>query len=86
MCRLLAVEEELHRDHAEMQAVTEAKQKIIDAQEKRILSLDAANSRLISALTQVKERYTTANLRNGLSPTSPSKLSITKSGEFKSTG
>ncbi|KAJ0012093.1 hypothetical protein NQD34_013068 [Periophthalmus magnuspinnatus] len=78
--------EELRRDHAEMQAVIEAKQKIIDAQEKRILSLDAANSRLISALTQVKERYATANLRNGLSPTSPSKLSITESGEFKSTG
>ncbi|XP_055084614.1 ras GTPase-activating protein nGAP isoform X2 [Periophthalmus magnuspinnatus] len=86
MCRLMAVEEELRRDHAEMQAVIEAKQKIIDAQEKRILSLDAANSRLISALTQVKERYATANLRNGLSPTSPSKLSITESGEFKSTG
>ncbi|KAK7944451.1 hypothetical protein WMY93_000179 [Mugilogobius chulae] len=86
MCRLMAVEEELRRDHAEMQAVIEAKQKIIDAQEKRILSLDAANSRLISALTQVKERYTTANLRNGLSPSSPSKLSITESGEFKHSG
>ncbi len=32
MCRLMAVEEELKRDHAEMQAVIEAKQKIIDAQ------------------------------------------------------
>lgn len=31
-CRLMAVEEELKRDHAEMQAVIEAKQKIIDAQ------------------------------------------------------
>lgn len=30
--RLMAVEEELKRDHAEMQAVIEAKQKIIDAQ------------------------------------------------------
>uniref|UniRef100_A0A8C6UWH9 RAS protein activator like 2 n=1 Tax=Neogobius melanostomus TaxID=47308 RepID=A0A8C6UWH9_9GOBI len=86
MCRLMAVEEELRRDHAEMQAVIEAKQKIIDAQEKRILSLDAANSRLIAALTQVKERYTATNLRNGLSPSSPSKLSITESGEFKSSG
>lgn len=28
----MAVEEELRRDHAEMQAVIEAKQKIIDAQ------------------------------------------------------
>lgn len=30
--RLMVVEEELKRDHAEMQAVIEAKQKIIDAQ------------------------------------------------------
>ncbi|XP_034411420.1 ras GTPase-activating protein nGAP isoform X3 [Cyclopterus lumpus] len=32
ICRLMAVEEELKQDHAEMQAVIEAKQKIIDAQ------------------------------------------------------
>lgn len=83
ICRLMAVEEELKRDHAEMQAVIEAKQKIIDAQEKRIGSLDAANSRLMAALTQVKERYSTPNLRNGLSPTNPTKLSITENGEFK---
>ncbi|CAK6982984.1 ras GTPase-activating protein nGAP, partial [Scomber scombrus] len=84
ICRLMAVEDELKRDHAEMQAVIEAKQKIIDAQEKRIDSLDAANSRLMVALTQVKERYSvTPNLRNGLSPTNPTKLSITENGEFK---
>ncbi|XP_064194441.1 ras GTPase-activating protein nGAP isoform X2 [Anguilla rostrata] len=83
ICRLMAVEEELKRDHAEMQAVIDAKQKIIDAQEKRISSLDAANSRLMSALTQVKERYSMQNLRNGLSPTNPTKLSITENGEFK---
>ncbi|XP_026004919.1 ras GTPase-activating protein nGAP isoform X4 [Astatotilapia calliptera] len=83
ICRLMAVEEELRRDHAEMQAVIEAKQKIIDAQEKRIGSLDAANSRLMAALTQVKERYSTPNLRNGLSPSNPTKLSITENGEFK---
>ncbi|TRZ04232.1 hypothetical protein DNTS_029922 [Danionella cerebrum] len=83
ICRLMTVEEELKRDHAEMQAVIDAKQKIIDAQEKRIGSLDAANSRLMSALTQVKERYSMHNLRNGLSPTNPTKLSITENGEFK---
>ncbi|KAK3567569.1 hypothetical protein QTP86_020022 [Hemibagrus guttatus] len=83
ICRLMAVEDELKRDHAEMQAVIDAKQKIIDAQEKRISSLDAANSRLMSALTQVKERYSMHNLRNGLSPTNPTKLSITENGEFK---
>ncbi|KAM6948553.1 ras GTPase-activating protein nGAP [Aplochiton taeniatus] len=83
ICRLMAVEEELKRDHAEMQAIIDAKQKIIDAQENRISSLDAANSRLMSALTQVKERYSMQNLRNGLSPTNPTKLSITENGEFK---
>ncbi|XP_069367456.1 ras GTPase-activating protein nGAP isoform X3 [Paralichthys olivaceus] len=83
ICRLMAVEEELKRDHAEMQAVIEAKQKIIDAQEKRIGSLDAANSRLMLALTQVKERYSTPPLHNGLSPSNPTKLSITENGEFR---
>lgn len=53
------------------------------SQEKRISSLDAANSRLMSALTQVKERYSMHSLRNGLSPTNPTKLSITENGEFK---
>uniref|UniRef100_A0A8B9I1J5 RAS protein activator like 2 n=1 Tax=Astyanax mexicanus TaxID=7994 RepID=A0A8B9I1J5_ASTMX len=51
--------------------------------EKRISSLDAANARLMSALTQVKERYSVHNIRNGLSPTNPTKLSITENGEFK---
>ncbi|TKS79270.1 Ras GTPase-activating protein nGAP RAS protein activator-like 2 [Collichthys lucidus] len=49
----------------------------------RIGSLDAANSRLMAALTQVKERYSAPNLRNGLSPSNPTKLSITENGEFK---
>nr|XP_057924688.1 ras GTPase-activating protein nGAP isoform X3 [Doryrhamphus excisus] len=78
LCRLMAVEEELKRDHSEMQTVIEAKQEVIDAQEKRIRSLDATNSRLMAALTQVKERYGSANLRNN-----PTKLSITENGEFK---
>ncbi|XP_068878456.1 ras GTPase-activating protein nGAP isoform X3 [Aphelocoma coerulescens] len=76
--RLMAVEEELKKDHAEMQAVIDAKQKIIDAQEKRIAFLDSANTRLMGALTQVKERYT-MHVRNG----NPPKLSITENGEFK---
>ncbi|NXE90931.1 NGAP protein, partial [Menura novaehollandiae] len=76
--RLMAVEEELKKDHAKMQAVIDAKQKIIDAQEKRIVSLDSANTWLINTLTQVKERYT-MHVRNG----NPPKLSITENGEFK---
>jgi len=50
-------------------------------QERRIGSLDAANSRLMEALTQVKERCSSP--LNGLSPSNPTKLSITENGEFK---
>uniref|UniRef100_H3C117 DAB2 interacting protein b n=1 Tax=Tetraodon nigroviridis TaxID=99883 RepID=H3C117_TETNG len=58
--RLMSVEEELKKDHSDMQAVVDSKQKIIDAQSCRrsaIASLDAANARLMSALAQLKERY-----------------------------
>uniref|UniRef100_A0A4W3IQL5 DAB2 interacting protein a n=1 Tax=Callorhinchus milii TaxID=7868 RepID=A0A4W3IQL5_CALMI len=80
--RLMAVEDELKKDHAEMQAAVDSKQKIIEAQEKRISSLDAANARLMSALTQLKERYSMQS-RNGISPTNPTKLQITENGEFR---
>ncbi|XP_030311198.1 ras GTPase-activating protein nGAP isoform X1 [Calypte anna] len=84
--RLMAVEEELKKDHAEMQAVIDAKQKIIDAQEKRIVLLDSANTRLMSALTQVKERLQASRASNGVPFWQPTKLSITENGEFKSNG
>ncbi|XP_030629076.1 DAB2 interacting protein b [Chanos chanos] len=86
--RLMSVEEELKRDHSDMQAVIDSKQKIIDAQEKRIASLDAANARLMSALSQLKERYS-MQAHNGISPSTPSntsnatKLQITENGEFR---
>ncbi|XP_036384394.1 DAB2 interacting protein b isoform X2 [Megalops cyprinoides] len=80
--RLMSVEEELKKDHSDMQAVVDSKQKIIEAQEKRIASLDAANARLMSALTQLKERYS-MQTRNGISPTNPTKLQITENGEFR---
>ncbi|XP_026210353.1 disabled homolog 2-interacting protein isoform X4 [Anabas testudineus] len=80
--RLMSVEEELKKDHSDMQAVVDSKQKIIDAQEKRIQSLDAANARLMSALSQLKERYS-MQTRNGISPTNPTKLQITENGEFR---
>uniref|UniRef100_A0AAY4CBD7 Uncharacterized protein n=1 Tax=Denticeps clupeoides TaxID=299321 RepID=A0AAY4CBD7_9TELE len=80
--RLMSVEEELKKDHSDMQAIVDSKQKIIEAQEKRIASLDAANARLMSALTQLKERYS-MQTRNGISPTNPTKLQITENGEFR---
>lgn len=80
--RLMSVEEELKKDHADMQAIVDSKQKIIEAQEKRIASLDAANARLMSALSQLKDRYS-MQTRNGISPTNPTKLQITENGEFR---
>ncbi|KAM8865191.1 disabled homolog 2-interacting protein-like [Synchiropus picturatus] len=84
--RLMAVEEELKKDHSDMQTVVDSKQKIIEAQEMRIASLDAANSRLMVALTQLKERYGMTSQRNGLSPSSTSSLQITENGEFRNSG
>lgn len=55
-------------------------------QEKRIASLDAANTRLMAALTQLKERYAVTSQRNGLSPSNTSSLQITENGEFRSSG
>uniref|UniRef100_A0A672P0H9 DAB2 interacting protein n=1 Tax=Sinocyclocheilus grahami TaxID=75366 RepID=A0A672P0H9_SINGR len=80
--RLMSVEEELKKDHTDMQAIVDSKQKIIEAQEKRIASLDAANARLMSALSQLKDRYS-MQTRNGISPTNPTKLQITENGEFR---
>ncbi|XP_028270751.1 disabled homolog 2-interacting protein isoform X2 [Parambassis ranga] len=84
--RLMAVEDELKKDHSDMQAVVDSKQKIIEAQEKRIASLDAANTRLMAALTQLKERYAVTSQRNGLSPSNTSSLQITENGEFRNSG
>uniref|UniRef100_A0A8C9Y693 DAB2 interacting protein n=1 Tax=Sander lucioperca TaxID=283035 RepID=A0A8C9Y693_SANLU len=84
--RLMAVEEELKKDHSDMQAVVDSKQKIIETQEKRIASLDAANSRLMAALSQLKERYAVTSQRNGLSPSNSSSLQITENGEFRNSG
>lgn len=55
--RLIGVEEELRKEQQEMQSIVIAKQQVIEAQERRIQSLDNANARLLAALTQLKDRY-----------------------------
>lgn len=58
------MEEELRREQQKMSAALSYKQRVIDAQEQQIAALDAANtrlvstnSRLLSALSTLKQRY-----------------------------
>jgi hypothetical protein len=72
--RLLAVEEELRREQSTMASMINVKQQVIHAQEEKIQALDAANSRLLGALSQLKDRYTTTLLhhKNGYVNARPS--------------
>ncbi|XP_030853627.1 ras GTPase-activating protein nGAP isoform X2 [Strongylocentrotus purpuratus] len=58
---LMCVEEELRAEQVEMRGAVKAKQKIIDAQEIRIQSLDLANQRLMRALQALKQRCLTTS-------------------------
>lgn len=55
--RLISVEEELRREQQKMSDALSHKQRVIEAQEHKIAALDAANNRLLSALTTLKDRY-----------------------------
>ena len=79
----MAVEEELRKEQAELHGVVGQKQKVIEAQERRIQSLDAANTRLLTALNQLKDRYQ-LQVKNGMASPTKAKLSITENGEYKS--
>lgn len=64
--RLISVEEELRREQQKMSATLSYKQCLIDAQKQQIAALDAANTRLmssntrlLSALSLLKQQYTT---------------------------
>ncbi|KAK7789430.1 hypothetical protein R5R35_004961 [Gryllus longicercus] len=57
IARLITVEEELRREQQKMSDALSHKQRVIEAQEHQIAALDAANGRLLAALTALKERY-----------------------------
>lgn len=65
--RLITVEEELRREQQEMQELITSKQKIIEAQERKIHSLDATNSHLLAVLTQLRGCCSLQG-RNGSTP------------------
>ncbi|XP_064648942.1 ras GTPase-activating protein nGAP-like isoform X4 [Lineus longissimus] len=82
--RLVGMENELRREQTEMSSILSQKQNVITSQEKRIHNLDVANSRLLGALGQLKDRYTVPS-RNGIANSNMprAQLSMTESGEFK---
>ncbi|XP_017765678.1 PREDICTED: probable Ras GTPase-activating protein isoform X3 [Eufriesea mexicana] len=88
--RLISVEEELRREQQKMSAALSYKQRVIDAQEQQIAALDAANSRLmtsntklLSALSTLKQRY---NAKSSQSSNEAAALlqNIADIGELKS--
>lgn len=65
IARLISVEEELRREQQKMSDALSHKQRVIEAQEHKIAALDAANNRLMSALTTLKDRYALQQGKNG---------------------
>ncbi|XP_058974628.1 ras GTPase-activating protein raskol isoform X2 [Musca domestica] len=57
--RLITMEEELRREQLKMSLALSHKQRVIEEQQGQIAALDAANSRLLSALTVLRQRYET---------------------------
>ncbi|XP_076315244.1 ras GTPase-activating protein nGAP-like isoform X4 [Tachypleus tridentatus] len=82
--RLITVEEELRREQQEMQGIIVVKEKVIEEQERKIHSLDTANIRLMTNLSQLKDRYK-HDIQNGI-PKSPLKMTLIDNVElpFKS--
>ncbi|XP_022672734.1 probable Ras GTPase-activating protein isoform X3 [Varroa destructor] len=83
--RLITVEDELRKEKHEMQRemaqVIAAKQQMIDERESKILNLDATNQRLLSALSQLREKYDTS-----LSPGSSASTAGTSNGSIQTSG
>lgn len=53
------MEEELRREQMKMSLALSHKQRVIEAQGQQIAALDAANNRLLSALSSLRQRYET---------------------------
>lgn len=53
------MEEDLRREQLKMSLALSHKQRVIEAQGQQIAALDAANNRLLSALSSLRQRYET---------------------------
>ena len=65
----MSVEDKWRQEQEVLHAKIEQKQKVIEVQERRIQQLDAANSHLLVALGQLKERGQLTPSQNGVAPT-----------------
>ena len=63
--RLHTVDQTRRHDNNKLQNIVQHKQQLINAQDERIQSLDVANNKLLSALSQLKDRCHMQN-HNGL--------------------
>lgn len=80
----MTVEEDLRHDQQDMQKLVHQKQKVIEAQERRIQTLDTANAKLMTALNELRDRYTvTQQSRNGMLGPLRSKVNQSQLAEFK---
>lgn len=66
------MEEELRREQLKMSLALSHKQKVIEAQGQQIAALDAANNRLLSALSNLRQRYESQNQPDAMSSSSSS--------------
>lgn len=62
------MEEDLRREQLKMSLALSNKQRVIEAQGQQIAALDAANNRLLNALSSLRQRYEVSGQN------SPSKL------------
>ncbi|XP_055527142.1 ras GTPase-activating protein raskol isoform X2 [Wyeomyia smithii] len=73
--RLLAMEEELRREQYKMSLVLTHKQRVIEAQGQQIAALDAANNRLLTALSSLRNRYENQSNQSDASSPQPTNAS-----------
>lgn len=81
----MSVENELRREQRKMSDTLTHKQRVIEAQEHQIAALDAANHRLLNALSQLKDRCQMSNGKtNNQSPPNINHRLLAELGELKS--